>query len=192
MKITNTKFPQFQLASEEHRGENFALDLIWSSLLALSVLLITYQNLFLAVGIFYLVRFCYYLLLEYFLGQTLGKLQTQSTVVNRQGSRPSLRQLCLRNLLRFISLFSAVSDNERAIHDYYSDTFVIHSSTVSKHNIKTWTALLATLLINGYFFYYVYQKPNKQHYDLFLLLLLAVIPVTTFIQLIRKRRKNRK
>ena len=64
-----------------------------------------------------MVIFIYYLGFEYFFNTTLGKYQTQATLVNIQGLRPTLIQITLRNISRFISILPGLKDDERAIHD---------------------------------------------------------------------------
>ena len=49
-----------------------------------------------------LLMFLYYLVLEWSLGKTLGKLITRTHVISVQGVRPTLGQCCLRTLVRLV------------------------------------------------------------------------------------------
>lgn len=76
----------------------------------------------------------YYLILEYRLGQTVGKMLTGTVVVDEYGNRPSFRQVLLRFLVRHIPLFNALSfffyKDRRGWHDRWSGTYVVHKSSV--------------------------------------------------------------
>ncbi len=71
----------------------------------------------------------YCLLMEGFAGgQTLGKLITRYKVVDRSGAPPSLKQILLRTLIRFVpfeflSVFSAARSG--MWHDQWSRTIVV-------------------------------------------------------------------
>lgn len=70
----------------------------------------------------------YYLVMEFFLGKTVGKYFTRSRVVNRDGSKITFRTAVIRNLARwipfeFVSL--ALGHDAKAWHDTISKTYVI-------------------------------------------------------------------
>lgn len=76
------------------------------------------------------LSFIYYLLTELLLGQSLGKLLTNTIVVNSIGQRPNLGQVVIRTLVRMIPLFDALSflfsSDKRGLHDKWSKTYVIN------------------------------------------------------------------
>ena len=136
MKITNDKYKNLNLANEEERGENLIIDFIISSIFGLVIAFLTFKNFTVAFLIYLLVRFIYYLAFESLLGRTPGKYQTKTKVVNRIGEKPTLVQLIKRNLSRFVSILSGISDDERAIHDNLSNTFVIKNNELKKIEFK--------------------------------------------------------
>ena len=121
-------YPNLHLASEEERGTNLKIDFIVSSLFGCVVASITCTNFGMAIIVYYGIRFLYYFLTEYYFGKTSGKFETRTRVVNILGDKPSKIQLFKRNICRFFSLTSAVSDHEIAIHDRLSGTFVIQDT----------------------------------------------------------------
>ena len=136
MKITNKIYKNLNLANEDIRGDNFIIDFIFSSAIGLSISFLIYSNTLTAIIVFLIVRFTYYFCFEYFLDRTLGKFHTQSKVVDKNGRKPELTQIVFRSLGRNISLFSGISDDERAVHDQISNTFVIKDTRLSKIEFK--------------------------------------------------------
>ena len=132
MKVTNKVFSNLFLASENERAENFGIDFTISSFLALIVIYFTYSDVKIAFLTYFVVRFIYYFSFEIIFSRTPGKFETLTLVVNSEGNKPSIFQLLTRNIIRFISIFSGVSDNERAIHDSISNTFVIKDNTLRR------------------------------------------------------------
>lgn len=157
MKITNKKYKNLNLANEEERSENLIIDFIISSIFGIIIAFLTFKSFTIAFLIYILVRFIYYFTFEYIFDRTPGKYQTQTKVVNRTGQKPTLIQLITRNLSRFISVFSGISDNERAIHDSLSNTFVIKNKELKKIEIKK--PLIFTFYLIGlscYVYYYAF------------------------------------
>lgn len=76
----------------------------------------------------------YYLIMEFRLGQTLGKVLTGTIVVNELGEPPSFKQVLIRFLVRHIPLLNALSfffDREgRGWHDKWSKTYVIKKGSI--------------------------------------------------------------
>lgn len=68
----------------------------------------------------------YYIICEFFFQKTLGKVFTQSIVVNEYGEKPDLKTIVVRTVIRFIPFepLSFISGN-RGWHDKWSKTFVI-------------------------------------------------------------------
>jgi len=70
----------------------------------------------------------YYILMEYFIGKTVGKYITKSKVVNYDGSKISFRTAIIRNLCRWIPfefMSLALGNDAKAWHDTLSKTQVV-------------------------------------------------------------------
>lgn len=171
MKITNKVYKNLILANEDDRGENLIIDFIISSFIGVLIAFYTYKNLLLAFSIYILVRFIYYFTFEYLSGRTPGKYQTQTQVVNHVGEKPTMTQLIKRNLSRFISVFSGLSDDERALHDNASNTFVIKNEALKKIEFKRPLILLFNLIFFGFWIYYFGTKPKLEILDNILLII---------------------
>lgn len=192
MKVTNKVFSNLFLASENERAENFGIDFTISSFLALIVIYFTYSDVKIAFLTYFVVRFIYYFSFEIIFSRTPGKFETLSLVVNSEGNKPSIFQLLTRNIIRFISIFSGVSDNERAIHDSISNTFVIKDNTLRKIEFKK----IAYLIFNVSLFIYLlsivveyfskeYQIDSKSTIDISI-----IITVIACISILYKWIKN--
>ena len=74
----------------------------------------------------------YYCLFEYFIGQTVGKMVTNTIVVDSKKQRPGLFKIFIRTLLRFSSLdkISYLFGTEFGIHDTLSKTMLIRKSHI--------------------------------------------------------------
>lgn len=177
MKVTNKVFSNLFLASENERAENFGIDFTISSFLALIVIYFIYSDVKIAFLTYFVVRFIYYFSFEIIFSRTPGKFETLTLVVNSEGNKPSIFQLLTRNIIRFISIFSGVSDNERAIHDSISNTFVIKDNTLRKIEFKK----IAYLIYNVSLFIYLlsivveyfskeYQIDSKSTIDISIIL----------------------
>ena len=174
MKITNDKYKNLNLANEEERGENLIIDFIISSIFGLVIAFLTFKNFTVAFLIYLLVRFIYYLAFESLLGRTPGKYQTKTKVVNRIGEKPTLVQLIKRNLSRFVSILSGISDDERAIHDNLSNTFVIKNNELKKIEFKQPLILIFNLSLVGFWIYYFGTKSKLELIDKIMLVILIL------------------
>ncbi|MFI1743755.1 RDD family protein [Thalassobellus sediminis] len=174
MKITNEKYKNLNLANEEERGENLIIDFIISSIFGLVIAFLTFKNFTLAFLIYLIVRFIYYLAFESLLGRTPGKYQTRTKVVNRIREKPTLVQLFKRNLSRFISILSGISDDERAIHDNLSNTFVIKNNELKKIEFKQPLILIFNLSLVGFWIYYFGTKSKLESIDRIMLVILIL------------------
>jgi len=186
MKITNEKYKNLNLANVDERGENFIIDFTYSSILGLIIVMLTYQNFIFAILIYLFVRFLYYIGFEFFGGRTPGKYQTTTKVVNQKGDKPTAIQLIKRNLSRFISFFSVISDNERAIHDNLSNTFVIKNTGLKKIELKQPLILLFYLAMSGYWIYVIGTKPSLNTIDLVIIIILALSSIYALISGIKR------
>lgn len=189
MKIKNEKYKELNLANEEERGENLIIDFVISSIFGLLIALLTFKNFTLAFLTYLLVRFIYYLVFESLFSRTPGKFQTQTKVVNQIGGKPIFVQLIKRNLSRFISILSGISDDERAVHDNLSNTFVIKNPELKKIELKQPLISIFYLSIMGYYIYYFGTKTELKTIDIVFLVLFIILFVYHLIVGI-KRIKN--
>ncbi|NCU02958.1 MAG: RDD family protein [Chitinophagaceae bacterium] len=77
---------------------------------------------------FYIVYLCYYLLFEFFLASTPGKLLTRTTVKRIDGTKPSFAQLFIRNVMRLFPFyeFTHLFGLGPGLHDHLSKTTVVY------------------------------------------------------------------
>jgi len=186
MKITNTKYKNLNLANEEERGENLIIDFIISSIFGIIIAFLTFKNFALSFLIYLIVRFIYYISFESLFGRTPGKYQTQTKVVNRVGEKPTIIQLIKRNLSRYISLPSGISDDERAIHDNLSNTFVIKNMKLKKIEIKQPLILIFNLSLVGFWIYFFGTKSELKMFDKVMLSILIFAFISGVIFGIKK------
>lgn len=74
------------------------------------------------ISIFYSL---YYLLFEYFLQKTPGKIITNSIVINEYAQKPDFKQLIIRSLVRLVPFEALSCFSPRGWHDKWSDTWVV-------------------------------------------------------------------
>ena len=188
MKITNSIYPNHNLANETERGDNLGIDFIISSIFGLTAVVIyfatleygshiPFKNKAIAFSIYLAVRFVYYFIFELWFSRTPGKFQTQTIVVNKDGGKPNVIQLLTRNIVRFISIISGISDDERAIHDVASNTFVIQDSNLKKIELKRFWHLLTTIAIGLLWMYYILKTPEKSSTETGLLITLILVTI---------------
>jgi len=165
MKITHQKYPEHNLANEEERGENLSLDFILSSILGIGGVIIYFVMIddyteipfkikATAFLIYIAIRFVYYFTFEQLYGRTPGKFDTQTKVVDKNGNKPSMFQIITRNLCRFISVLSGISDDERAIHDMASNTFVVYDKTLKRVPLRQVVNIAFNISLAGLCIYY--------------------------------------
>lgn len=77
--------------------------------------------------LFFFFMYIYYILFEYFKGQTIAKFITKTLVVLQNGSRPNFVTICLRSICRMIPFdgISFLGDSGSGLHDTFSKTFVV-------------------------------------------------------------------
>lgn len=90
------------------------------------------QVVFLGVAIFY------YTITEAFLGRSLAKLITGTTVVDENGQKPDFGTILKRSLCRLIPFdaLSFLGNSGRGWHDSISDTYVVNKKDLAE-NLKT-------------------------------------------------------
>ncbi len=76
----------------------------------------------------------YYTLMEYFLGQTVGKMATGHVVINNFANRPALGDCILRTLIRFVPFhqYSCLGSPSRGWHDRWTNTFLVKKEEIPK------------------------------------------------------------
>lgn len=176
MTITNKIFKNHNLAKINDRGENFIIDFVFSSIIPLIIICLINLNIFTSILIYFLTRFVYYFTFEYYFGRTLGKYQTQTIVVNIDNDKPTILQLIKRNSIRFISLVSAIGDDERAIHDKISNTFVVKNKDLKQINF--FNKYIKFLFIPFYLYLvYNYLKTNTYFSNIHIIIILVLLIV---------------
>ncbi len=83
---------------------------------------------FLCLTIYPFLTFIYYYVFEYYLGITLGKLFTNTRVVNSSGLEPTSGEIAIRTLCRFIPFEAFSFLGSTNWHDSISNTLVIKNS----------------------------------------------------------------
>jgi uncharacterized RDD family membrane protein YckC len=84
------------------------------------------------------VLFFYYLIMEIYLSRTFGKYFTKTVVVKHNGSKPNVKSIVIRTLVRMIPIefFSFLSGNSRGWHDTLSVTYVVNKHEfIAKMNL---------------------------------------------------------
>ena len=73
------------------------------------------------------VLFFYYAIMEMYLSRTIGKYFTKTLVVKHNGTKPEVKSIIVRTLVRVIAFeaFSFLNDNARGWHDTLSVTYVV-------------------------------------------------------------------
>ena len=81
------------------------------------------ENLFFGL----IVLFFYYAIMEMYLSRTIGKYFTKTLVVKHNGTKPEVKSIIVRTLVRVIAFegFSFLNDNARGWHDTLSVTYVV-------------------------------------------------------------------
>lgn len=119
-KTTNS---QFRKVDKGIRATNYFIDFIVIVVLwfLLSIFLggFSYDT-----GLFYVIMFLYYLILEAIFQKTLGKIVTKTVVVDKRGKKPGFMKIMIRSFLRLIPIdgFSYLFGTETGLHDVWSST----------------------------------------------------------------------
>lgn len=87
----------------------------------------TIENQLSTLGLNGLIYLFYYILMEHNYGKTIGKMMTETKVVNHLGQKPTLGQIIGRTFARYIPLepFSFLGSDSWRWHDSLSKTYVI-------------------------------------------------------------------
>jgi uncharacterized RDD family membrane protein YckC len=96
------------------------------------------------IGLWLTLAILYFIIPEWFFGQTLGKFLTRTIVVNINGCRPSLIQIISRNFFRIFEvnpilfggvpagLVSIMSKHKQRLGDMAANTYVIRKKDLTK------------------------------------------------------------
>jgi hypothetical protein len=190
MKLTTEKNKNASLSNSDSRTENFIIDFWLSSVLATIFILLIEKNIWISIVIYYSIRFLYYFSFEYFYQRTPGKFETRTMVINNNGKKPSAIQLIKRNLSRFFSLVSFVSDSEKTIHDEISKTSVIKNINLKKIEFKRASTLLFYLLFLSHWVYNILNKEILKNIDQALLVISLGIIIFIIIKGIKTLNKK--
>lgn len=84
--------------------------------------------------LFIIVLLCYYLSMEYFTGQTIGKIITKTKVVDFKNTKPSLLRILYRTILRLnpFDSYSYLFGTELGSHDSLSKTLIIKKTSAQQ------------------------------------------------------------
>jgi len=121
----------FKDASKKKRLFNSILDSIFYAFLTVPLLFIletlSENNEELTNVITTIFPIFYYIIMEAILGQTLGKMITNTVVVTEDGEKPTLGTILLRTIVRFIPFdaFSYLGQRDTGWHDRWSKTRVV-------------------------------------------------------------------
>lgn len=77
--------------------------------------------------VYFLLHFGYFILMEYYLGKTLGKYITGTSVISIDGNRPTIGQIVGRTFSRLVPFEALSFLGENGWHDSWSDTRVINT-----------------------------------------------------------------
>lgn len=90
--------------------------------------------------VYYILKLCYFVLLTYFTGATLGKRLFHLRVVSSEDRKPSFFEITFRESVgRFLSalvlcvgyIMVGADKKKRGLHDILSDTYVVYEHKVS-------------------------------------------------------------
>ncbi len=186
MKSTTENSKNKSLSTSDNRSENFMIDFWLSSVLGIGFVLLTNRSFLVSIITYYVIRFLYYFLFEFMYQRTPGKFETQTIVTNTDGGKPSVFQLLKRNLSRFFSLFSFVSDSEKTIHDEISGTVVVKNIKLKKIKFKRISIISFSIPLPCYWIYATLSKENITNIDYALLVMLVGTIIYTIIMGIKK------
>ncbi|GAA4150372.1 hypothetical protein GCM10022217_03280 [Chryseobacterium ginsenosidimutans] len=77
--------------------------------------------------VYFLFYFGYFILMEYYLGKTLGKYITGTSVISIDGNKPTIGQIIGRTFSRLVPFDAFSFLGENGWHDSWSDTRVINT-----------------------------------------------------------------
>lgn len=79
----------------------------------------------------------YYSLMEFFFQKSIGKFLTKCTVVNHDGTKPSIKQVIIRSIIRLLPfVWVSMLDGKIAYHDKISKTLVIQDNILVTLDLK--------------------------------------------------------
>lgn len=122
-------------ASAKKRFVNSILDYFIFPIIAIIALALLYEARLIndeLSGLLAIVSMFQVIILEKMIGQSFGKLITGTIVISKDGNKPSLVQIIIRNLARFIpfEVLSFLSANPIGWHDALSGTIVVDKDLI--------------------------------------------------------------
>ena len=100
----------------------------------LSLFIIAITPLMFAELVFVLLYPAYYLVFEYYLQQTPGKMMSGTLVIDSEGNKPNFQTFVLRTFIRYIPFepFSCIGYASCGWHDRWTKTYVIKKEHLPK------------------------------------------------------------
>jgi len=107
---------------------NYAIDLICINLL--TQLIADFYNIYHTTPIYFLIYLAYYFILELFFKQTLGKVITNTIVVDMHNQKPNILRILYRTVLRLnpFDTASYLFGQEQGAHDLLSKTRLVNKT----------------------------------------------------------------
>ena len=83
--------------------------------------------------------FLYYIILEFYFGQTIAKIITGTVVVLKDGAKPNFFSICIRTIFRLIPFdgITFLGTEGSGMHDTFSKTFVV-KKTIFKRSFNSY------------------------------------------------------
>lgn len=113
-----------KIAEKSYRVINYGVDLVFI-LILVSFFNLAPGNAFFGVS-FIAIYFLYYLVFEFTMQKTLGKMLTKTIVVDLNGEKPKLKNILIRSICRLfhVDMLSFLTGTY-GIHDGYSKTRIV-------------------------------------------------------------------
>ncbi len=108
------------------RSTNYMIDLSFTLFIWIVITLL-FPNLSYGNWTFYVVTFCYYMIMETLFSQTFGKMATKTIVTQSNGDKPKFISILLRSVIRItpFDISSYLFGTEHGLHDTLSSTKLI-------------------------------------------------------------------
>ncbi len=125
---------ELDLVPAGKRFFNFLIDAIMIYIIIQIVYLLPYSSYYDFIVFF--IFPIYYIIAEYKYQQTIGKFITKTKVIDIYGNKPTLKQIVLRTLIRFVPYeILTFLMRERGWHDTWTKTYVLHIEELEEISI---------------------------------------------------------
>jgi uncharacterized RDD family membrane protein YckC len=97
------------------------------------------SDIFLVLIIFFsyfINSFLYYLFFELIFGRTIGHMISGAIILDEFGQKPSLKKVFIRTISRYVPLDFISAFENRAWHDQWSDTLVLHKKKYDEFKLR--------------------------------------------------------